>query len=153
VNESRNPYLPPEANVETPAGVRPINVAGKGRRFGTFVVDYVMLLVLGAILGLVEGYFFGQYADQILNGIPGILQSVCAWLVYYTFFEALWARTPGKWLFGTVVVTEDGGVPSLRTIIIRTLCRMIPFEPFSFFGERGWHDSISKTHVVLARAE
>jgi hypothetical protein len=48
-------------------------------------------------------------------------------------------------------VTLDGSKPGLRTILLRTLCRFIPFEPFSFFGERGWHDGLSDTLVVSTR--
>jgi uncharacterized RDD family membrane protein YckC len=63
----------------------------------------------------------------------------------------LWARTPGKWVFGTVVVNESGGKPSFGRVLKRTFSRFIPFEPFSFFGERGWHDSLSDTLVVRKR--
>jgi uncharacterized RDD family membrane protein YckC len=54
----------------------------------------------------------------------------------------------GKLLFGTFVVSASGAKPAFGQIVKRTLCRYIPFEPFSFFGETGWHDSISKTRVV-----
>jgi uncharacterized RDD family membrane protein YckC len=57
----------------------------------------------------------------------------------------------GKLLSGTVVVNEAGGKPTIGQVFARTLCRFIPFEAFSFLGKRGWHDSIPKTHVVLAR--
>jgi hypothetical protein len=40
--------------------------------------------------------------------------------------------------------------PPFGTMVLRSLCRLIPFEPFSFLGSdaRGWHDSITKTRVV-----
>jgi uncharacterized RDD family membrane protein YckC len=152
VDESHNPYQPPKANVETLPGVRPINIAGKGRRFGTFVVDYIGNLLLGVAIGFIDVLFFGDRAPVIARQIPHLLLGICLWFLYYTFFEGIWARTPGKWVFGTVVVTEDGSKPGFGTILIRTLCRLIPFEPFSFFGETGWHDGMSDTRVVLARA-
>lgn len=31
------------------------------------------------------------------------------------------------------------------------MARMVPFEAFSFLGERGWHDSWSGTQVVEVR--
>src|SRR5262249_16412337 len=71
---------------------------------------------------------------------------------YYTFFEGIWARTPGKFIFGTVVVNEVGGKPSIGQVLGRTASRFIPFEALSCFGERGWHDSLPKTPVVMARA-
>ena len=70
---------------------------------------------------------------------------------YYCFFEGIWGRTPGKFLIGTKVVDEEGDPPSFGQIVGRSACRLIPFEPFSFFGARGWHDSISHTYVVRTR--
>jgi uncharacterized RDD family membrane protein YckC len=45
---------------------------------------------------------------------------------------------------------EDGSKPDFGTTLKRTLCRIIPFEQFSFLGSqsRGWHDSICGTYVV-----
>lgn len=74
-------------------------------------------------------------------------------LFYYVFFESLTGRTPGKLLTGTRVVDEQGQKPSFGQILGRSLARMLPFEPLSFFGaeNRGWHDSLSKTYVVKSR--
>jgi hypothetical protein len=48
-----------------------------------------------------------------------------------------------------MVVKHDGSRPNMKSIIIRTLSRLIPFEPFSFLtAERGWHDTLSVTYVV-----
>jgi uncharacterized RDD family membrane protein YckC len=48
------------------------------------------------------------------------------------------------------VVKKDGSKPDIKTFLIRTLCRFIPLEPFSFLGAfpRGWHDTLSETYVV-----
>lgn len=43
---------------------------------------------------------------------------------------------------------KNGEKPSFSVIFKRTLCRLIPFDGFSFLGSRGWHDSISDTYVV-----
>ena len=74
-------------------------------------------------------------------------------LFYFVFFESLIGRTPGKLLTGTRVVDEQGQKPSFGQILGRSLARMLPFEPLSFFGaeNRGWHDSLSKTYVVKSR--
>lgn len=73
-------------------------------------------------------------------------------LAYYCFFEGIWARTPGKLVLGTMVVSQQGDRPAFDQVIGRTLCRFIPFDALSFFGETGWHDSIPKTQVVLVRS-
>jgi hypothetical protein len=50
-----------------------------------------------------------------------------------------------------MVVGELDERPAFSQVVGRTLCRFIPFEVFSFFGEAGWHDSIPKTQVVAVR--
>ena len=151
MNESHNPYLPPKAKVVSEDLARPIHIAGKGRRFGTFVIDYLGAIAFAFCLVFVFVLVFRDATLRFIETVPEIVQGVILFLIYYMFFEGIWARTPGKWVFGTVVVAEDGTKPPLRTILIRTLCRMIPFEVFSFLGSRGWHDGISNTHVVLTR--
>ncbi|MEP7184358.1 MAG: RDD family protein [Rhodanobacter sp.] len=74
-------------------------------------------------------------------------------LAYYFFFEGIWARTPGKLVLGTRVVSQHGDKPAFGQVVGRTLCRFIPFDALSFFGEEGWHDSIPKTQVVLVRRQ
>ena len=49
---------------------------------------------------------------------------------------------------GTRVVNNQGLEPTSREIAIRTISRFIPFEPFSFFGGTGLHDSYSRTVVI-----
>jgi uncharacterized RDD family membrane protein YckC len=148
-----NPYAPPasyvsDAEVERD---RPIVTAGKGRRFGTYVVDKVCCTVLAFFVGLAIAALFGEQGVQATQSGWSYLIGALVMLLYYILFEGLWARTPGKFVCGTVVVNEHGGRPSLGQIVGRTFCRFIPFEAFSFLGERGWHDSIPNTHVVETR--
>ena len=77
-------------------------------------------------------------------------------LLYYVPMEGLFGFTVGKLVTGTRVVNAQGGRPTWGQAFGRTLCRLIPFEPFSLFfskdGEvRGWHDSVPKTWVVRRR--
>lgn len=146
-----NPYRPPASNVSQADNQHDAEPAGKGRRFGTFVVDYVCFMALAFVVGFVAVLVFGQAGADAIDGIPDIMLGTLIMFSYYTFFEGIWARTPGKLVFGTVVVTDKGSKPSLGTVIKRTLCRFIPFEPLSFFGPRGWHDGISATRVVRKR--
>jgi uncharacterized RDD family membrane protein YckC len=148
VNESQNfnPYQPPKAAVEDlTVESHDLEPASKGLRFGTYIIDMIGYYALSFVVFtalLILGVEWG-------NGFTPILISLSCYFFYYVFFEGLWARTPGKFLFRTVVVNEDGGPPSLRAVLIRTLCRFIPLEPFSvLFAERGWHDGISDTRVV-----
>ena len=140
MNESPNfnPYQPPKAVVEDQVEAHEIEPASKGLRFGTYVIDLIGYYALSFVAGMALTMAFGAGWAE---GLGPLLISLTVYFFYYVFFEGMWARTPGKFVFRTVVVNEDGGAPSLRSVMIRTLCRFIPFEPFSvLFAERGWHD-------------
>ena len=151
MTQDANPYAPPASDVSGVEPERAIVPASKGRRFGTLVIDYVCFQVLAFCIGLVIALVFGDSGLDGLQKIPDLLLGVLIIAVYYIFFEGLWARTPGKFVFGTIVVNEQGGKPSIGQVVGRTFCRLIPFEAFSCLGDRGWHDSIPKTVVVMAR--
>lgn len=144
-----DPYRPPQSQVTSVDDTSPVVVlASKGRRFGTFLVDYICFMAFGFVFGLLIAITLGQEGIAGLHRIPRFVLGSVLVFCYYVFFESVWARTPGKLIFGTFVVDDAGGQPSPGQIIKRTLCRFIPFETFSFLGERGWHDSISNTRVV-----
>lgn len=127
--------------------------ASLGLRFANFIVDRFAVVgvtfCMGFVVGMLGGLEFvessGVWIDLTL-GIGGTL-------VYYAATESIFGRTLGKLITGTKVIGEDGFKPSFGRAMLRTLCRFIPFEPFSFFGaeRRGWHDSIAKTWVVKSR--
>ncbi|WP_188794133.1 RDD family protein [Dyella nitratireducens] len=142
-----NPYSAPASVVSDRADDQQ-NLASKGRRFGTLVIDYVFFYLIIFAIGFIIGITHGS---EGVAKFPWQLIGLVVLLSYYLFFEGLWQRTPGKFILGTMVVNGNGEKPSFGQILGRTLCRFIPFEPFSFFGREGWHDSISKTKVVMTR--
>ncbi len=84
-----------------------------------------------------------------------ILLYVCIFSIpflYYTFCEALFRQTPGKVVTNTYVSNPDGSPTSLKKILIRSLCRYIPFEALSYVVQTGerWHDKFSGTDVFSA---
>jgi len=115
-------------------------------------VDYIGFMALSVLIGVAFAVVLGERSQEVLQQIPDIVLGLVIYSAYYLIFELWLARTPGKFVFRTRVVAESGARASPRQIAIRTLCRFIPFEPFSFFGEKGWHDSISKTRVVRTKA-
>ena len=123
------------------------DVASTGKRFANYFIDRVATYVLAFLLGMAmaSGGLLNEY-DRLLAQVIGLLVV----LIYYLIMEAATGKTIGKMITRTKVVTEDGAVPDFRIILIRTLCRLIPFEAFSFLGSSsvGWHDSISKSRVV-----
>jgi len=137
MSEGLNPFEPPRYDGRVPdhAHAEDFVDASQGTRLTNFLLDSVFRTIFTIAFVLV-------------------LQDA-AWLViflalgYYLGFEAVFSRTPAKWLTKTRVIAVDGSKPRFTQILGRTLSRFVPFEPFSFFfGPRGWHDSWSGTRVV-----
>jgi uncharacterized RDD family membrane protein YckC len=135
-------------------------LATKGQRFTNFIVDILLYYALCALIGIALGVL------SVLAHKPGIIEALqnmgnltsylLGAIILTLFFfitEALTkGRTLGKFITGTVVVDRDGLQATSRQFFIRSICRVIPFEPFSFLGSnRGWHDRYSDTYVVVKR--
>lgn len=132
--------------------------AEKGTRFVNYLIDLVVFYVFMFVVGLIWGVIyisdgnsldnFGE--DQTLNGkLLEYLISYTLYLIFYTLFEgATKGRTIGKYITKTVAVKSDGSPITWNEAFKRSLCRIIPFEPFSGLGNSPWHDSITNTIVV-----
>lgn len=57
-----------------------------------------------------------------------------AYLGYFFLFEALWSRTPGKYLQGLAVVSFDGHRCGWRAALVRTLLRALEANPLLLGG-------------------
>jgi uncharacterized RDD family membrane protein YckC len=131
-----------------------LEAAGLGSRMINYLFDMlgIGLLVNGVTLVMTEMGYGALLTDDNgdpLLGFPLIITVYSVNFAYYCMLEGLTGRTLGKFISGTYVVTADGLKPDFLTILGRTLCRFIPFEPLSFlFGDLGFHDRFSKTRVV-----
>jgi uncharacterized RDD family membrane protein YckC len=76
------------------------------------------------------------------------LINVVVIFIYYFVAESTTGMTVGKLLTQTKVVTEYGEKPTTRTLLFRTFWRLVPFEPFSWGRNAGWHDRQTGTMVV-----
>jgi uncharacterized RDD family membrane protein YckC len=126
--------------------------ATQGQRFGNYIIDRIVVFILAAVAGGVLGAFSPEIAedDAALN-IAGIFISFAVSFFYYTIMEgAMNGKTIGKFITRTRALRHDGAALDMGKAASRSLCRFIPFEPFSFLGEgaSGWHDTISGTIVV-----
>jgi hypothetical protein len=89
---------------------------------------------------------FGE--DFMLFGIFFIYS-----ILYYFITEFLFDKTPAKFLTDSIVLNSDCNKINASETFIRTICRKIPLEVFSFFGKNGLHDSLSKTNVFKVKNE
>lgn len=122
------------------------------QRFCNFFFDslfsFIFIFVCTLILNLIG-------LEEELKGITNFLLAYLFVIIYYVPQEAIMGKTFGKMLSATIVVNRDGTKLTLWKSLIRTLCRLIPFEPFSYLGGNGtpmgWHDQISKTCVISTK--
>lgn len=121
-----------EGNIE-------LATADVGLRFLNFLLDSIAIFAISLGVALVT-----ESESELLGYL--------VYLVYFIAFEGSTGRTLGKYITGTIVVKDDGGKPEITDVVIRSISRIVPFEPFSFFGKsgRGWHDRWSKTYVIKA---
>jgi uncharacterized RDD family membrane protein YckC len=131
-------------------------LASKGQRFLNFIIDlfiiYVIEISIGTTIILIGDLTKSDTASNWVSSLS-VVESFFFGLVilffYYLITEMYFFRTFGKYFTKTMVVKHDGSRPNMKSIMIRTLSRLIPFEPFSFLtADRGWHDTSSVTYVV-----
>lgn len=135
--------------------------ADKGLRFANYFVDQIgmgiflflfggagvaIMIALGMDYSFIDEIDENSITTRLVDHLIGMIFGV----IYYTFFEYLSkGKSLGKLLTKTRAITEDNARMDLRTCFIRSLCRIVPFEAFSFLAnDRGWHDSWSKTRVI-----
>ncbi|WP_162927107.1 RDD family protein [Flavobacterium psychrotrophum] len=93
-----------------------------------------------------------QIFNEMGDGMDRLITAIYMFL-YYSIMEITTQRTVGKYITGTMVITEDGAKAEPRSILGRSLCRLFWLEALSFIRDfpRGWHDSASGTYVVNAK--
>jgi uncharacterized RDD family membrane protein YckC len=132
-------------------------LASQGQRFLNLLLDYVgqiaLMLLLGVLIGVLSVVMGNPQLATMFDNMNTLTEygfTIVLVLIYYNLFEIFTSRTLGKFITKTIVVDENGNTPEYQTIMIRSLCRLIPFDALSFLGatSRGWHDSISRTYVV-----
>lgn len=124
--------------------------ASAGQRLVGILLDIVFLYGLGWAVGSALGAA-GMEELVAENGGVDVFGAIL-WFLYFAIQEGITGKTLGKRICGTVAVQLDGTPLSIGRAIGRTLCRVIPFEAFTFLGDdgypRGWHDRITKTQVL-----
>src|SRR5690242_5061530 len=119
---------------------------GIGTRVLNFIVDTILVFVIGFFAHKVNSFYAYYYHSFYLQFYIWFYMAL---VVYYTVFEAIFKRTPGKWLSFSKVVNNKGGKPSFLQILIRSLVRLTIIDCFFIpFLDKTLHDYLSKTEVV-----
>ena len=137
--------------------------AEKILRFVNFIIDYFISIIIVIVLyslaillySLVTGTDYVVNADK-LAGINKYIDRIItailyAFVIYLTEFLTK-GRSLGKLITGTMVVKDDGSLPTSEDFLKRNFSRIVPFDALSFLGSRGWHDSWSDTKVVKRKS-
>jgi uncharacterized RDD family membrane protein YckC len=126
--------------------------AGAGKRFANYIIDLIACYIFSALMGVVV-FVTGiitvndsgaQFTFLFLN----ILSFFLAWFAMEAIFKG---KSLGKLITKTRAVNEaDGSKITVRTAFLRSLCRLVPFEPLSGLGSPTfpWHDKWTGTVVV-----
>lgn len=148
------------------------SVEGKsfGIRAGAYVIDNIILLVIGLAIELGIGVLLQivrmvsgsaiQLDDQTWEG--GVLvANVALFFLYFVLFEWLFGASPGKTILRMRVVQQDGGPCTLRAALVRGLMRYIDGMFFAIPAyssmrrtllRQRWGDRAAKTVVVSRNA-
>ena len=110
--------------------------AEKPYRAINYLIDVFVISLIMAFITWVDGYH-----SKFLSWF--------VFFLYYLLFEITTQRTFGKMITKTYVVGPRDEKPSVRAIILRTVCRFFYLDLISFLlGTYGIHDGYSKTRVI-----
>ena len=109
-----------------------LNLASGGKRFGNMIIDIICFYALAFLIGIFLGAF--GIVGYLENKLLGYAFSLSVHFIYHSSFEGLFGKTVGKMITGTHVVGERGNKITYYDAAMRSLCRFIPFEGFTFLG-------------------
>lgn len=132
--------------------ITPLNPASQGQRFANYLIDIIVVSIFYIAIAAFLGGLFdlnGGDSDVLYEGLFGYVLIYSAFIAYFTLMEALnKGRTVGKLLTRTYAVGIDGEPLTMQQAFYRSLCRIVPFEPFSALGSAPWHDRWTRTTVA-----
>lgn len=115
-------------HVATPEGCEiTLRIAGPVVRAGAWFIDFIIRFV--AWVGILT---LSSYLNAFGEGIFFVSMFLLEWF-YPVLFEVLWnGRTPGKNVFGIVVIHDDGTPVKWSASFIRNTLRAADFFPFMY---------------------
>ena len=135
---------------DVPEGMSALEIASVGQRFGAFLVDFVISVLVGIV-----GSAIGSAISGDLIAINSLV-TIGYWIVVL-IMVATRGQSPGKMAIGIKIVKTDGrsigfGTTLLREVIgkiVSSIILLLGYIWILFDGQRqGWHDKIASTYVV-----
>ncbi|MDX6182721.1 RDD family protein [Flavobacterium sp. Fl-77] len=124
------------------------NIAGTSVRGINFFIDITAIFIIYTIVVCTAHYGFKVVSPRQILFINRTT-IITAFLLYFIVGETLFQKTLGKIITKTKVVNLEGQKATLLDIIVRTFCRLIPFDGISYlYTLNGFHDKVSKTVVI-----
>lgn len=161
----QQPYAPQGAPGYYPYGppVATVAYAGFWRRFLAWLIDVIILGVVGGVLSAIFGLGSGSTGDGSANfsfGTGGSLLNLVLGLLYFTLMIALVnGKTVGAMALGIRVVPADGsGSVSIGKALVRAIVGYVSgivlFLGFLWMlwdaNKQTWHDKAAGTYVIKA---
>lgn len=138
-------------------------LASRNERLANFVIDNLLMRYgLSYLTGMAVGWVGSSLAPEFMSRLIyetntfnllllAYIIGIFNYLIYYTLCEKFFkGQTLGKLITKTRAIRNDGEELTFKDAFVRSLCRLVPFEPFSGFGDP-WHDTWTKTMVVKNR--
>lgn len=134
----------PERNIERIdiSNYELVAYTSTGHRFVHYLLDVLFFLPIW-----LPWISFSSYGFYRSGGILGNLFLYAGYFLYIFLSEAIFRQTFGK-IWTNSCVVSNGIDLSTGRVLLRTLCRYIPFDGLSFLWQGKWHDSVSSTAVV-----
>ncbi|OAV44814.1 RDD family protein [Lewinella sp. 4G2] len=135
---------------------RIIMIASKQRRAYAFALDllfyfFFSTLTYWLMMVTLHQFLSAEALIFIDSHLPGLIYLLLYFLYYVISESLLSGRSLGKLITKTRAVRLDGSKISFTQVLKRSLCRLIPLELLSYFGDErpiGLHDRYSQTLVI-----
>jgi uncharacterized RDD family membrane protein YckC len=111
-----------------------LRIAGPGTRSYAFLTDWLIRLLIALtliLLGVLYRFLPSRLgAPASLVTIPALILALLVYFLYHPVLEVLMrGRTPGKRTAGARIVTVEGATPTVGSLLMRNLFRLIDSMP------------------------
>ena len=143
-----------------PPGWAGSRYASFGRRLGAQLIDFLCLLPVGFLLGLVQAMSISLQGGDPAGQDPGLLSELMVQLILALIILLFWVlrqATPGKLALGLRIVDAETGAPASFPRLLARYCSYILSALPLCLGyfwmlwdprRQCWHDKLGRTVVL-----